>query len=315
MTPLVSILVPCFNAERWLGPALDSAFAQTWQKCEIILVNDGSTDGSLAIAQRYESRGLRIATQPNHGQSAACNHALRLAQGEFIKFFDADDVLSPNMVALQIEALGTRPGCLAYSEWARFRSDPAEAVFTHRPGWRDAAPVDWLVESWAAAQPMMQCGQFLIPRALLNRAGGWDERLSLINDFEFFTRLTLASDGIVFTPGARLFYRSGLTGSVSRSRSARAWESAFLSSILATDYLVAAENSARTRHAAAAILQQLVFDIYPDQPTLVAELEARVAKLDGSALRPKGGRAFLLASRLVGWKTARRFQVLAGKRH
>lgn len=315
MSPLVSILIPCFNAERWLAPALESALDQTWPRCEVILVDDGSTDASLSIARRFESRGLRIATQANRGQCAACNHALSLAQGDFIKFFDADDLFSPDMIALQVAALVNRPGCLAYSEWARFKSDPAEAVFTPRPGWRDAAPVDWLVEIWAVAQPMMQCGQFLIPRALLDRTGGWDERLSLINDFEFFTRLTLASAGIVFTPGARLFYRSGLAGSLSRTRSARAWESAFLSSILATDYLIAAENSTRTRQAVAAILQQLVFDIYPSQPALVAELEARIAKFGGTTLRPKGGKSFLLASRLIGWKPARRLQVLVGKPH
>jgi len=313
VTPLVSILIPCYNAGRWLAATLESALAQTWPHCEIIVMDDGSTDNSLEVARRFESCGVRVFSQPNRGQCAACNHALRQARGEYIKFFDADDLLSSDAIALQVAAVCSRPGHVAYGEWARFHSDPAEAVFAPRPGWHDAAPVDWLVEIWADAQPMMQCAQFLIPRELLERVGGWDERLSLINDFEFFTRLTLASRGIVFTPGARLYYRSGLAGSLSGSRSARAWESAFLSLTLGTDRLLAAENSARARRVSATILQGLVFDLYPNRPDLVAQLESRVVELGGSTLEPQGGNGFQLVRRLIGWKGARWLQLWSGK--
>ncbi len=313
MEPLVSILIPFYNAEPWLAQTVESALAQTWPHQEVILVDDGSTDNSLALARTFEPRGVRVTTQPNHGQGAACNYALRLSQGDFIKFFDADDLLSPNMVALQVAALASHPRSLAYSEWARFYSDPTEARFVSRPDWHDAAPIAWLVETWADAQPMMQCGQFLLPRALLDRAGGWDERLSLINDFEFFTRLMLASEGLVFTPGARLYYRSGLPGSVSGRRSAAALQSAFLSATLGTGYLLAAENSPRTRCAAAAMLQSLVFNMYPNAPDLVRSLERRVHALGGSTLLPKGGKWFHAARRLVGWKAARWLQIWAGR--
>jgi glycosyltransferase involved in cell wall biosynthesis len=311
--PLVSILMPCYNASAGLAAALDSALAQTWPRCEIIVVDDGSTDDSLAIARCYEARGVRIATQPNRGQCSACNHAYRLARGDFIKFFDADDLLSPDAVSLQVAALRARPGQLAYGEWARFHLDPAEAVFRPRPGWHDAAPADWLVAIWADAQPMMQCAQFLIPRALLERTGGWDERLSLINDFEFFSRLVVASQGITFTPGARLYYRSGQPGSLSGSRSARAWESAFLSLTLGTDHLLGLEDSPRTRRVCANILQNLIHDMYPNCPPLVARLEQRVSELGGSTLPPQGGRSFHLTRHLLGWKAARHLQRWAGK--
>lgn len=313
MNPLVSICIPCFNASRWLASALDSVFAQTWPHCEVILVDDGSTDDSLVIARRYESRGLQVVSQPNAGQCAACNHALRLARGDYVKFFDADDLLSPDMVALQVRALANRPGCLAYAEWARFHLDPAEAVFTPRPGWHDATPADWLVEMLEEAQPMMQCGQFLIPRELLGRTGGWNECLSLINDFEFFTRLVAQSQGVVFTPGARLYYRSGLPGSLSRRRSAGAWQSAVLSLTLGTAHLLAVEDSPRARRAAAAMLQGLVYEMYPNMPSLVTTVEQRIAELGGSSLAPLGGRGFLLLRRLIGWKAARWVQYWADK--
>lgn len=313
MSPLVSILIPCHNAALWLKQTLDAVFAQTWPAMEVILVDDGSTDQSASVARQFAVHGLRIVTQANAGQCAAANRALRLARGGYIKFLDADDLISPDMVERQVNALLAHPGCVAYSEWARFHEVPAEAVFTPRPGWRDAAPVDWLVELWERAQPMMQCGQFLLPRDLLARTGGWDERLSLINDFEFFARLVTASAGVVYTPGARLYYRSGLPSSLSRCRTAPAWESAALSSLLGTEHLLRLEDSPRTRRACAAILQQLVYDLYPGMPALRARLETRIAKLGGSDLAPLGGRGFQFVRRLVGWRLARRLQILAGR--
>ncbi len=313
MEPLVSLCIPCHNAAPWLAATLDAAFAQTWPRCEVILVDDGSTDDSWSVACGYEHRGLRLARQSNRGQSSACNHALQLAGGDFVKFLDADDLISPEMIALQVAGLSQRPGSLAYGEWARFTVDPGEAEFRRRPGWHDAAPVDWLVEIWADAQPMMQCAQFLVPRCLLQQRGGWDERLSLINDLELFTRLTLASDGLVFTPGARLYYRSNLPGSLSGSRSAPAWESAFLSVDLATRHLFGVENSPRTRRVCASMLAGLLFAMYPNMPTLTARLESRIAELGGSGLRPLGGRGFQIAGRLLGWKTARWLQMWTGK--
>lgn len=313
MEPLVSICMPCYNAGAFLEPALASAFAQTWPHCEVILVNDGSTDDSRARAERFAARGLKIIDQPNRGQSAAANVALGHARGDYVKFFDADDLMSPDMIALQVAALRDRPNHVAYSEWARFHADPNEAVFTPRRGWHDAHPVDWLVEIWADAQAMMQCAQFLVPRAILDRVGGWDERLSLINDFEFFARVVTASDGVVFTPGARLYYRSGLPTSLSRQRTAKAWQSAFLSTTLGVEHLLGREDSLRTRAASAAVLQGLVYDLYPGLPRLVAQLEARVAELGGTHLAPLGGSGFHLARRVVGWKLARRLQIMAGK--
>lgn len=312
--PLVSVVMAAYQAERHLAAALASLHAQSYRALEIIVVDDGSTDGTARIlARAAQERGVRIFRQANSGQSAALNRGLREARGPFIKFFDSDDLLGPDTLAAQVDALRARPRHLAYAPYARFHTDPAEAVFTPRPGWHDSPPLDWLLEIFAEGEPMMQCAQFLIPRALLDEVGGWDERLGLINDFEFFTRLVLASDGLVFTPAARLFYRSGLPGSLSGQRSAAAWASARLSVMQGTRHLLAREDSPRTRLAAATILQAQVHSMYPAAPSEVALLEARVRELGGAPLRARGGRAFLLLSRLLGWKAARRLQVLAGK--
>jgi GT2 family glycosyltransferase len=310
--PLVSIVIPCHNGARWLPATLDSALAQTHRPLEIIAVDDGSTDETPAILTDYRTRHpavVRIHRQPNAGAAAARNHGLGQARGEFVKFLDADDLLSPESVAAQVAALANKPRHLAHGVWGRFHDDPASTRFTPHPGWHDSdSPPDWICETWSDTEPMYQCGLFLMPRPVLDAAGGWDERLSLIDDFEFFTRLVLASDGIAHTPSAKLHYRSGLPGSLSAQTSRRAWESAHLSTLLACRHLLARENSLRTRRVAADICQNLVHALYPAHPDLVAGLSAEIRRLGGSRLHPGGGPSFRFLARVLGWRAALRLR-------
>ncbi len=311
---LVSIIIPCHNAEAWLATTLESVLAQTWTNREIIVVNDGSRDGSLAVAQRFTDRGVTVVDQPNRGASAARNHGLRLAKGEFIKFLDADDLLAPESLAAQVAALSDRNDRLAFGPWARFHDDPASAVFTPHPGWHDSPGIDWIKETWRDTEPMYQGGMFLIPRPLLEKCGGWNEQLSLIDDFEFFTRLVLGSAGVVFIPEAKLYYRSGLPGSLSDHKSRRAWESAVLSTRLAADLLLAAEDTAETRRLSANMLQKLIYSFYPDHADLRNQLEEPIARLGGSDLKPDGGAGFRTLAQLTGWRFAARVRHLLGRR-
>jgi glycosyltransferase involved in cell wall biosynthesis len=103
--PLVSILIPCYNAGLYLAAALDSALAQTWPNKEIIVVNDGSTDRSGEIIDSYRGKGIKVIHQENKGQCAAANRAFQECSGDYIKFFDADDLLAPRTVELQRRSL------------------------------------------------------------------------------------------------------------------------------------------------------------------------------------------------------------------
>jgi glycosyltransferase involved in cell wall biosynthesis len=307
--PLVSILIPCHNAERWLAATLESALAQTWPRIEVVVVNDGSTDDSGAIARRFADRGVRLIDQSNSGQCAAQNRALRESTGDFVKFLDADDVISQESVAIQVAALRTpRTREIAVGEWARFRDDPAEANFVPRAGWHDGTPVDWIVDTWDDGEPMYQNAMFLIPRVLIESVGGWNERLTLINDHEFYTRVVLASAGVRFTPGAKLFYRSGIAGSVSRGTGRAACDSAKRAVLLSAGHLLRAEDSPRTRRAAARMIRNIVYSFYPAHSDLAAELEREVARLGGTDLKPQGGAAFRAIASIAGWRAALRMR-------
>jgi glycosyltransferase involved in cell wall biosynthesis len=315
MPAFVSILIPCYNAGRWLAETLESALAQTWPHREIIVVDDGSKDDSRAVAHRFAPRGVTVIEQANAGQSAAFNTAIRAARGDYYEFLDADDLLAPDKIERQVARLAQLPtGWMATGGWARFRRDPAEAVFRAGPVSRDLTPLDWVLALWNS-DSMMHGAAWLVPAPLVASAGGWNPSLSLINDFEFFSRLVLASPGVAHCAEAKTYYRSGLDGSLSGQRSARAWRSAFESVRLGTERVLATENSPRTRAACATVWRNLTFDAYPDAPPELRQLgERRVRELGGRLGRPVGGRWFTLTSRLLGWKFARRLQAARRRR-
>jgi len=310
MPPLVSIIVPCYNAAPWLAPTLESALAQQGIAAEIIVVDDGSTDESLRIARQFESRGVRIETQANRGASAARNRGLRLAQGAFLQFLDADDLLDPSKIRLQVDmAAGLDPGMVLCSAWSRFADTPGPAAGPPELLCRDADPVSWVVAKFAH-NAMMHPAAWLVPRALAEIAGPWDESLSLDDDGEYFTRVVLASRGVRCCPAARSFYRSGLAGSLSRAKSDRAWESAYRSLRLSGARLLAAEDSPRTRGAYATALQHYIYDAYPRAAACRREAAGKVRELGGSSLPPPGGPKYRLACRVLGWRLAKRLASL-----
>lgn len=308
MSDLVSVLIPAYNAERYVGEVIESALAQTHSAVEVVVVDDGSTDGTLAVARSYGDRGVRVVSQANAGAAAARNRALAESRGRAVLFLDGDDLISPGHVEHLAARLGGSETHVAMGEWGRFTDDPSEAIFPARPTNTDASGVEWTVLDWVGARPMTQSGTFLIPRPLLDRTGGWDERLSLVDDFEFFARLLSASAGVRFAPEARLYYRSGAATSLSGRKGRAARESQALSLMLGTQHLLDAEDSPRTRRAAAHVLQDFVYDVYPDHADLRAQVAARVADLGGSDLAPDGPPGFHRLRRLVGWRLARRVQ-------
>jgi glycosyltransferase involved in cell wall biosynthesis len=106
--PLVSIIIPCYNAEKYVADAIQSALNQTYANCEIIVIDDGSTDGSLEVVKTFGTC-IRYATGPNRGGCAARNRGIDLAHGEFMKFLDADDTLLFDAISAQVAQASDAP--------------------------------------------------------------------------------------------------------------------------------------------------------------------------------------------------------------
>src|SRR5262245_46738697 len=103
MKALVSILIPAYNAEKWIADAIKSALGQTWPNKEIVIVDDGSRDRTFSIAKQFASGRVRVVSQQNQGASAARNKAMSLCQGDYIQWLDADDLLPADKIARQME--------------------------------------------------------------------------------------------------------------------------------------------------------------------------------------------------------------------
>ncbi|MBI2814103.1 MAG: glycosyltransferase family 2 protein [Opitutae bacterium] len=313
MTPSVSIIIPCHNAGRWLAETIQSALGQTWPDKEIILVDDGSTDGSLAVARQSEAQGVRVVSQPNAGAAAARNAGLARASGDFIQFLDADDLLAPDKIERQVRLLQERgAGCIATCAWGRFTTDPAAgALDTGTALWRDLAPADWLVLA-AEHNLMMATATWLLPRALADRIGPWntEHRANPLDDMDYFDRARAAAHAVLFCPATRAYYRSEIGGSLSRVRSDEAWRAISATLHRSADLLLKLEDSPRTRRAAATMLQRFIYELYPACPELAAAAAGRVRQLGGSDLRPEFGPARRALAKLVGWKLTKRLHDL-----
>jgi glycosyltransferase involved in cell wall biosynthesis len=308
VSDLISIIIPCFNAAPWLRETLDSALAQTHPQLEIIVVDDGSGDESLSIARRYVPRGVRAVPQANAGASAARNHGLRLAKGRYVQYLDADDLISPDKIAAQHQLL-TRAGddCIATCRWGRFIADIATAQFVDDEVFRDMEPMEFLLQHAKFAK-MMHPSAWLAPKLLLERAGPWDERLSLNDDGEYFARVVLTAQRIAFCETGASYYRSRNPGSLSQRRTRSALESLFFSTSLTAGHIIRVEDSARVREALADYWQRIAYEIYPDAPDLYKRAVRESRSCGLSNLRPEAGKREQLISKFVGWKLARRLR-------
>lgn len=303
MTPLVSIIIPCHNAAPWLEATLRSAVAQNWPETEIIVVDDGSTDGSQAIARGFESRGVRILTQPNRGAAAARNAGLAAARGDFIQFLDADDLIDPGKIAWQMERLAQEPeGTAAMGAWGRFKRDPAEASFRPEPPCRDwDDPADFLRLLYRDHR-MMHPACWLLPRELVRRAGPWDESLSLNDDGEYFCRAALAASRLAFCPEAKVRYRSYVSGSLSRRDDPAACRSLLKSTELCSRHLLNRSDIPDTRQALANAFQRLEYELYPAARPLSRIARRRADEFGGSNIQPIMGDKSQLLARIIGWR-------------
>lgn len=199
-TPVVSVIIPCFNGSEVLARSIESALAQDWPGVEVIVVDDGSTDDSASIAESYGDR-VRCIRQANGGPAAARNAGIRGARGVFFQFLDADDHIAPDKLSRSMEALGQHPeadvlygdcqmvdlcGNLLYEFAARpFARPPLSALLQRN---------------------RLQVSAVLVRRSAMERAGAFDPAMVPCEDWDMWLRLAHAGAVFVPVPGARSTY-------------------------------------------------------------------------------------------------------------
>jgi len=151
MKPLVSIIMPVYNASKYLEQAVQSALNQTYENIELIVVDDGSTDDSLSILKQIKDDRLRVYSQLNQGACVARNRGIGEAKGVFVKFLDSDDVLYPESIATQVEQMQTlAEDEVVFGDFDYMDSDGN--VFLHNrideEGYNAQEQDEWLVFNW-----------------------------------------------------------------------------------------------------------------------------------------------------------------------
>jgi glycosyltransferase involved in cell wall biosynthesis len=184
--PLISCIVPVFNGERFLAVALNSIFAQTWRPIEVIVVDDGSTDGTKDAVGEYSGR-LTYIRQENAGPAAARNTALAVVRGEFIAFLDADDFWLPEKLARQMACFAARPDlemCITYQDtfWEKEREHDARRLTARN-------------HPFVRPHPGYVCQTLLARRHVFDKVGGFDPSLRHGEDTDWYARTE--EEGIV----------------------------------------------------------------------------------------------------------------------
>lgn len=197
VTDLISVVVPCFNAQRYIVGALRSVYSQAGVTLEVIVVDDGSTDGSVeTVLQSFPA--VTLLQQPNAGVAAARNAGLRAARGRWVAFLDADDCWLAGKLQTQLQLLAAHPEArLACAPWHVWLSDEPEAPAHWHAGQVPAeCPVSgesgegWMYTELLLLGCTVWTSTVLADRMLLAEAGGFDTGLEVGEDYDLWLRLS-----------------------------------------------------------------------------------------------------------------------------
>jgi glycosyltransferase involved in cell wall biosynthesis len=200
--PLISVVIPAYNAEATVQETIESARAQTFSAFELIVIDDGSTDGTPRRLGTIHDPRLQIFRYPNAGLAVARNRGLEKSRGELVSFMDADDLWTPDKLELQLEALRRRPAAaLAYS-WTAFVDARGDFLFAKEPSSREGDVfADLLRENFIASG-----SNILVRRACAVAVGGFDTTLHAAHDWNFCLQVA-ARWPFALVPRYQILYR------------------------------------------------------------------------------------------------------------
>ena len=197
MQPTISVIIPCFNGARFLRETLDSVVAQTFPPIEVIVVDDGSTDDSAAIAENYGPL-VRVIRQANQGESVARNRGINESKGLYIFFLDADDVIWAESLEKLVSAVKHVPDGVALMGQAWFYDSPSDPFHVSYPPHSD------FLSSIICDNPGAPHA-WLTPRRLVEKIKGFTTDMTYCEDWDFWCRIAMAGGQLVTVPflGAR----------------------------------------------------------------------------------------------------------------
>jgi glycosyltransferase involved in cell wall biosynthesis len=202
--PLVSVVIPAYNAATFLAETLDSVLAQTYESLEIIVVDDGSTDTTSQLLDSYGNR-ITVLRQANAGQAAARNNGARSAKGEFLAFLDSDDLWDPDKITRQIALISRFPEALAV--YCDHRTIDAQGKHLSSSGaLSHPRPSGDILRALLLGPCIITPGLVLLRRNAFDMVGGFDGTMRGHEDYTLW--LHLATQGpFIYSPDTLVSYR------------------------------------------------------------------------------------------------------------
>lgn len=314
-SPLVSIIIPLYNAEKHITEAIQSVLNQTWQHKEIIIVDDGSTDQSYQIAKSYEAENIIVLKQENKGASAARNAGLARANGKYIQFLDADDLISTNKIELQVKMLEENEGYLSMCSTIYFNDGENFNAKKPEKSWLNGyfnTNLDFIFKLYGGAfvgpeyGGMITIHAWLCPKSILESAGAWDESLSMDDDGEYFCRVMLEAKGICFADGAVNYYRKHLSNTnLSAQLTYKGYKSMFKATDLKYQHLKDKLPTPLLNKIFSLYYQQIATATYPRFKDISKKAVRRAKETGLKKIKYIAGPVSTFLSNFLGWKLAR----------
>ena len=303
--PLVSILIPLYNAKNYIEETIAKALNQSYPNIELIIVDDHSTDNSLELAQKYSSDKVHIYTNPKKGGNSARNYAFEKSKGEYVKFMDADDYCTDDMIEKQMkrilkegdkDTLIFSPVKMLYPDDKLFLP-PREIDKDYTPG------IELLIDIWRGKG--WNCPHcHLMHRDLFIKSGGWNETIIKNQDGEFFARVAAKASKSLFVKDVYAIWRQTGLG-VSSQMSLKAQESMLHTYDIISHLILNYKDNEENRYNCGKYIGNFVYSNYPKIKPIMPQVYEILSFLKQPIILPK--RKILIILRFIfGWKLALR---------
>jgi len=221
--PLVSVIIPTYNSKAFLKEAIASALEQSYKPIEVILVDDGSNDGTQDLFPEFERQGVQCFYIENGGASRARNFGMERARGDYVQFLDADDIIAPTKLEKQLQLMQAHDADVCYTPWLNFREHPTDGYQTEfRFSHLDHTLVRTgkeLMVSYGMQNWFIPTVAWLVSKAVIAKAGYWNPAKCPNDDGEYFSRILFWTDKVVCVNENLAHYRMVAGESLSKLNS------------------------------------------------------------------------------------------------
>lgn len=304
--PLVSILIPVYNTEKYVAEAIESVLNQTYKNIEIIIVDDGSTDKSWEIVESYRQKYpdiIKTHRQKNKGACAARNKALELSSGQYIQYLDADDLISNNKIEEQLRLLlkYNPKNSIVFCSGKKFLGYNVSNTMSILPNIRlhkEQPALEFLLNS-EEYYPHM----WLIPESLIKQTNGWNEKIRINQDGEFFYRLLTKVDKIYFDNNSICYYRIANPNSISTGyRRKINLKDYFYTLETYKESVLSLTNTTAAKNEIAKRFMQFAFNFYPGDKIYTKKAYDISKAFGKSDVSPTSNRFYDIFVKIFGWK-------------